>query len=124
MAFSSTPGVTIVIASKLPDWEPAPPAPAETAPPSTAVRLSCRNSADAPVPNWPPRPGIFPDLLTPTEAAQYLRLDEAGKHTPDTAIRTLNYWRDRKQLRATKYARYVWYRKAELERFLAVKTES
>ena len=73
--------------------------------------------------NWPPRPVVFAELLTPIEAAQYLRLDETGNHTPQTAIRTLNYWRDKGQLKATKYARRVWYRKAELNRFLAVKTE-
>ena len=42
--------------------------------------------------NWPPRPEVFGELLTPIEAAQYLRLDETGNHTPQTAIRTLNYW--------------------------------
>jgi len=73
---------------------------------------------------WPPRPEVFPELLTPTEAAQYLRLDELGTHTPQTAIRTLNYWRDRKNLKATKYARHVWYRKSELDSFLKNKTES
>ena len=74
--------------------------------------------------DWPPRPPTFPDLLTPLEAAQYLRLDETGIHTPASAIRTLNYWRDRGELKATKYARRVWYRKAELDRFLATKTEN
>ncbi len=73
---------------------------------------------------WPPRPEVFGELLTPVEAAQYLRLDETGDHTPESAIRTLNYWRDRGQLRATKFARRVWYRRAELDRFLAVKTET
>jgi len=72
---------------------------------------------------WPPRPETFPDLLMPVEAAQYLRLDETGVHTPASAIRTLNYWRDNGELKATKYARRVWYCKAELDRFLAVKTE-
>jgi hypothetical protein len=72
---------------------------------------------------WPPRPEVFAELLTPMEAAQYLRLDETGNHTPKTAIRTLNYWRDRGQLKATKFARRVWYRRAELDRFLQVKTE-
>ena len=72
---------------------------------------------------WPPRPEVFGDLLTPVEAAQYLRLDETGFHTPKSAIRTLNYWRDRGELKATKFARRVWYRKSELDRFLAVKTE-
>jgi hypothetical protein len=72
---------------------------------------------------WPPRPHVFGELLTPIEAAQYLRLDETGVHTPQSAVRTLKYWRDRGELKATKFARRVWYRKAELDRFLAVKTE-
>ena len=71
---------------------------------------------------WPPRPKQFAELLSPVEAAQYLRLDETG-HTPKSAVRTLNYWRDRDELKATKFARRVWYRRAELDRFLAVKTE-
>ena len=57
------------------------------------------------------------------EAAQYLRLDETGSHTPKAAIRTLKYWRDQGELKATKFARRIWYRKAELDRFLEVKTE-
>jgi len=73
---------------------------------------------------WPPRPATFAELLTPVEAAQYLRLDETGIHTPVSAVRTLNYWRDKGELKATKYARRIWYRKAELDRFLAVKTEN
>jgi hypothetical protein len=73
---------------------------------------------------WPQRPVGFGELLTPVEAAQYLRLDETGSHTPESAVRTLNYWRDKGQLKATKFARRVWCRKAELDRFLAVKTES
>lgn len=73
---------------------------------------------------WPQRPQAFPDLMTPVEAAQYLRLDETGKHTPQAAVRTLDYFRDRGCLRATKYAHKVWYRRAELERFLEQKTEA
>lgn len=73
---------------------------------------------------WPPRPGTFGELLTPIEAAQYLRLDKTGMHTPLTAVRTLKYWRDHGQLRATKYARRVWYRRAELDAFLINKTEA
>lgn len=73
---------------------------------------------------WPARPRQYPDLLRPIEAAQYLRLDELGSHTPESALRTMNYWRDQGELKATKYARHVWYRRAELDRFLAVKTES
>lgn len=44
--------------------------------------------------SWPPRPVAFGDLLTPVEAAQYLRLDETEAHTPRSALRRLNYWRD------------------------------
>ena len=73
--------------------------------------------------NWPPRPERFAELLTPVEAAQYLRLDETGNHTPQSAVRTLNYWRYKGQLKATKFARRVWYLKEELEKFLQNKTE-
>ena len=73
---------------------------------------------------WSPRPQAFTELLTPVEAAQYLRMDELANHTPETAVRTLNYWRDKGQLKATKFARHIWYRKSELDRFLSVKTES
>jgi len=61
--------------------------------------------------------------MTPTEAAQYLRLDQTGTHTPESALRTLDYWRNRGELKATKYARRIWYRKIELDRFLEIKTE-
>jgi hypothetical protein len=70
---------------------------------------------------WPPRPEVFGELLSPVEAAQYLRLDETSIHTPESAIRTLNYWRDRGELKATKFARRVWYCKTELDKFLAIK---
>lgn len=52
----------------------------------------------------------------------FLRLDETG-HSPESAARTLNYWRDRGDLNATKYARRVWFLKKELEKFLHQKTE-
>lgn len=71
---------------------------------------------------WPDKPEAFPELMMPVEAAMFLRLNELN-HTPDTAIRTLNYWRDKGCLRATKYARHVWYLKAELEEFLKSRTE-
>jgi len=71
---------------------------------------------------WPQRPVAFPDLMTPVEAAMFLRLDETGHH-PKSACRTLAYWRDRGDLKATKYARRVWFLKKELERFLENKTE-
>jgi len=87
-------------------------------------QLAQEGSLDGTNGNWPPRPAAYGDLLTPVEAAQYLRLDETGSHTPESAARTLNYWRDNGQLRATKFARRVWYRRAELDRFLEVKTET
>ena len=72
--------------------------------------------------SWPNPPEVFPLIMTPTEAAQFLRLDRTA-HTPDTAKRTLNYWRTQGFLKATKYARHVWYLKKELEIFLQNKTE-
>ena len=72
--------------------------------------------------DWPERPQSFPNLMTSTEAAMYLRLDLTG-HTPRTAKRTLNYWRDRGELKATKYARHVWYTKHEICSFIKNKTE-
>ena len=72
--------------------------------------------------SWPQRPQVFPDLMTPVEAAMFLRLDEIG-HNPNSAYRTLNYWREKGMLKATKYARHVWYLKSELDAFLHNKTE-
>jgi hypothetical protein len=78
---------------------------------------------NAACPDWPDRPDTFPDLMTPLEAAMFLRLDQTG-HTPASACRTLNYWRDRGDLKATKYARRVWFLKDELGVFLRNKTET
>ena len=71
---------------------------------------------------WPDRPKEFPPIMTPTEAALFLRLDYTS-HTPESARRTLDYWRNRGELRGTKYARHVWYLRSELEAFLRNKTE-
>ena len=73
--------------------------------------------------DWPERLTEFPELMTPVEAAMFLRLDQLGGHTPLSAKRTLNYWRDNGELRATKFARRVWYLKSELQSFLINKTE-
>jgi hypothetical protein len=43
--------------------------------------------------NWPERPQVFPLIMTSTEAAQFLRLDHTS-HTPKSAKRTLDYWRE------------------------------
>ena len=72
---------------------------------------------------WPDRPQTFPAIMTPTEAAQFLRLDRTN-HTPESARRTLDYWRNRGELRGTKYARHIWYVRDELEAFLKRKTEA
>jgi len=80
-----------------------------------------RNPIDVPK-DWPKRPELFENLLTPVEAAMFLRLDQTG-HCPKSALRTLIYWRDRGELKATKYARRVWYLKEELILFLKNKTE-
>ena len=72
---------------------------------------------------WTKRPEVFPDLMTPVEAAMFLRLDQTG-HNPGSACRTLNYWCARDELRATKFARHVWYLKRELEKFLENKTKA
>ena len=71
---------------------------------------------------WPDRLEEFPELMTPVEAAMFLRLDQTG-HKPQSAQRTLDYWRSRGELKATKYGRHVWYLKRELEEFLKRKTE-
>jgi len=71
---------------------------------------------------WPVRPTVFPDLMTPMEAAMFLRLDHI-EHDPESAKRTLNYWREQGDLKATKFARHVWYLRQELEAFLRRKTE-
>jgi len=81
-----------------------------------------RNPAKVISNGWPERPKVFSDLMTPVEAAMFLRLDEIG-HMPASASRTLDYWRDKGELKATKYARRVWYLKNELEAFLENKTE-
>jgi hypothetical protein len=71
---------------------------------------------------WPQKPANFPELMTPIEAAMFLRLDEIG-HNPKSALRTITYWRNQGELKATKYARRVWFLKSELELFLKVKTK-
>ncbi len=90
--------------------------------------MNRENEAGPPQPGggngWPDRAVPSADLLTPVEAAQYLRLHETGSHTPRSAIRTLNYWRSRGELKATKFARRVWYLRSELDRFLEAKTET
>jgi hypothetical protein len=84
------------------------------------MKNSCEEHFDS---KWPDRPKTFDSLMTPTEAAMFLRLDQVG-HTPKSAKRTLDYWRFRGELRATKYARHLWFLREELEAFLKRKTQS
>jgi hypothetical protein len=72
---------------------------------------------------WLDRPEEFPIIMTAMEAALFLRLDRTS-HTPESAKRTLDYWRGRGELRGTKYARHVWYLNDELENFLRKKTDT
>jgi len=51
------------------------------------------------VTDWPTRPDAFPNLMTPVEAAMFLRLDQIG-HIPKSAKRTLDYWREHSELKA------------------------
>jgi hypothetical protein len=59
------------------------------------------------LPKWPQKPSRFGELLTPIEAAQYLRLDETGRHTPkdedagsiDTAAPS-SHSKDRRSIRS------------------------
>ena len=61
-----------------------------------------------------------PELLTPTEAIRYLRLDIDGPRRPEL---TLRRYRELGLLRATKVGRRILYRRVELDGFLAKKTE-
>lgn len=56
-----------------------------------------------------------PELLTPDEAARYLRLDVAGVKD---VVSTLDRYRAMGLLRGTQVSRRVLYRRVELEKFL------
>ncbi len=70
------------------------------------------------LPGDPPEP--CPELLTPEESVRYLRLDVNG---PTKPLLTLRYYREIGLLRGTSVGRRMFYRRVELERFLAKKTE-
>ena len=61
-----------------------------------------------------------PELLTEAEAIRYLRLDTVSIDDPSG---TLRRYRDLGLLRATQVSKKLFYRKAELERFLGRVTE-
>ena len=59
-------------------------------------------------------------LLTPTEAAAYLRLDEAGSKNFSA---TLRYYRQAGKLHATRLGRKLFYSKKELNKFIEILTK-
>jgi hypothetical protein len=56
-----------------------------------------------------------PAVLTPEEAAKYLRLDAAGCKNP---LQTLRYYRGKKKLKGTRIGRRVLYTRKALDEFL------
>lgn len=53
-------------------------------------------------------------ILTPEEAAVFLRLDKLGSKNP---LETLRYYRNHKGLKAVRYGKKCLYMREELERF-------
>ncbi len=70
------------------------------------------------LPGDPPQP--CPGLLTEAEAIRYLRLDTIGIEHPED---TLRRYREAGMLRGTQVSKKIFYRRVELERFLARQTE-
>lgn len=61
-----------------------------------------------------------PELLTEEEAIRYLRLDTISIKDPSATLR--NY-RKRRLLRGTQVSKCVFYRRVELDAFLAKQTD-
>ena len=61
-----------------------------------------------------------PELLTEDEAIRFLRLDVGG---PGNPARTLQYYRDKKLLRATRVGQRLFYLRTELLDFLIRQTD-
>ena len=61
-----------------------------------------------------------PELLTEEEAIRYLRLDTVDISAP---VATLRRYREQSKLRATQVSKRLFYRRVELDRFLARLTE-
>ena len=70
------------------------------------------------LPGDPPRP--CPELLTEEETIRYLRLDTINISNPSV---TLRRYRERGLLRGTQISKRVFYRRAELDRFIERVTE-
>jgi hypothetical protein len=69
------------------------------------------------LPGDPPTP--CPELLTEQEAIRYLRLDTINIKDPSATLRT---YRKRGLLKGTQVSKCVFYRRVELENFLARQT--
>ncbi len=67
-----------------------------------------------------PDGSVMPELLTPGEAVTFLRIDNGTTKKPQG---TLQYYRDKGLLRATRVGNNVCYQKKELLRFLDILTE-
>lgn len=76
------------------------------------------NNPILPGPNGQFRP--CPELLTESEAIQFLRLDVDG---PDRPEKTLQYYREQGLLRATRVGKRLRYQRKELLNFLDRLTE-
>jgi len=70
------------------------------------------------LPGDPPQP--CPELLTEDEAVRYLRLDTIHISNPSA---TLRRYRERGLLRGTQISKRIFYRRAELDRFIERATE-
>ena len=84
---------------------------------SNNQRLVVTPMPPAILPGDPPEP--CPELLTPSEAIRYLRLDVNGPKNPEL---TLRRYREIGVLRGTVVGRRILYRRVEIERFLQKKT--
>lgn len=71
------------------------------------------------LPGSPPLP--CPEVMTEEETVRYLRLDAIDIKDPGE---TLAYYRRKGLLRGTQIGKCVRYRRVEVERFLALLTES
>ena len=70
------------------------------------------------LPGEPPQP--CPELLTEGEAVRYLRLDTINISDPSA---TLRRYREQRLLRGTQISKRIFYRRAELDRFIERATE-
>lgn len=66
------------------------------------------------------QPAPCPELSAEEEAIRYLRLDTVDISDP---VATLRRYREQSKLRATQVSKRLFYRRIELDRFLARLTE-